>query len=218
MRDELVGRLALGPDHLLQTQNLANEQPIRLFELIVLFLQGLDLVLGRRERLAQDDDLLRRRERVVDRRGFPRGRRLSPDIVQVVFPIGAELGMSELPCLPSKRSACHSFCRAARPPTSRPYGDSPLSSLCLTLWKSYLFNWRTKLAKLLCLKCFGRIIFVNFSFCHARSQSRASPMAIGVSVSGPARRTSRTTKLSPSALHRTTELYVGSSSILRRHW
>jgi hypothetical protein len=51
-------------------------------------------------------------------------------------------------------------------PTSRPYGDSPLSSLCLTLWKSYLFNWRTKLAKLLCLKCFGRIVLVNFSFCH----------------------------------------------------
>jgi hypothetical protein len=31
------------------------------------------------------------------------------------------------------------------------------------------------------------------------------------------RRTSKTTKLSPSALHRTTELYEGSSSILRRH-
>lgn len=42
-----------------------------------------------------------------------------------------------------------------------------MSSLfCLTLWKSYLFNCRTKLAKLLCLKCFGRINLVNFSFCH----------------------------------------------------
>lgn len=51
--------------------------------------------------------------------------------------------------------------------TSRPYGDSPLSSLCLTLWKSYLFNCRTKLAKLLCLKCFGRMVLVNFSFCTA---------------------------------------------------
>ena len=37
--------------------------------------------------------------------------------------------------------------------------------LCRTLWKSYLLSWRTKLAKLLCLKCFGRMCFVNFSFC-----------------------------------------------------
>ena len=50
--------------------------------------------------------------------------------------------------------------------TPGPYGGVPLSSLlCRTLWKSYLFNCRTKLAKLLCLKCFGRICFVNFSFC-----------------------------------------------------
>lgn len=55
-------------------------------------------------------------------------------------------------------------------PTSRPYGDSPFSSLCLTLWKSYLFNWRTKLAKLLCLKCFGRMFLVNFSFYSRQSQ------------------------------------------------
>jgi hypothetical protein len=50
--------------------------------------------------------------------------------------------------------------------TPGPYGDCPFSSLlCRTLWKSYLFSWRTKLAKLLCLKCLGRMCFVNFSFC-----------------------------------------------------
>lgn len=51
--------------------------------------------------------------------------------------------------------------------TLGPYGDGTLSSLfCLTLWKSYLFNCRTKLAKLLCLKCFGKMVLVNFSFCN----------------------------------------------------
>ena len=49
-------------------------------------------------------------------------------------------------------------------PTPYPTGPSP-SLFCLTLWKSYLFNWRTKLAKLECLKCLGRMDFVNFSFC-----------------------------------------------------
>src|SRR5271155_483169 len=66
---------------------------------------------------------------------------------------------------------------------------APSSLFCRTLWKSYLFNCRTKLAKLLCLKCLGRIDFVNFSF-------------------------SSTTKLSPSSPHRTTDEYEGSSSIL----
>lgn len=49
--------------------------------------------------------------------------------------------------------------------TPGPYGDCPFSSFCRTLWKSYLFSCRTKLAKLLCLKCLGRMVFVNFSFC-----------------------------------------------------
>lgn len=50
--------------------------------------------------------------------------------------------------------------------TPLPYGDVPPSSLlCRTLWKSYLFSCRTKEAKLLCLKCFGSMCFVNFSFC-----------------------------------------------------
>ena len=57
-------------------------------------------------------------------------------------------------------------CRMEEVPTFCPYGDWPFSSLfCRTLWKSYLFSWRTKLAKLLCLKCFGRMVLVNFSHC-----------------------------------------------------
>lgn len=100
-------------------------------------------------------------------------------------------------------------------PTSFPYNASPFSSLCRTLWKSYLLSCRTKLAKLLCLKCFGRMVFVNFSFCGgitSVSSVAAMEAVIGNVVVG--QHTSRTTKLSPSLLQRTTELYAGSSSIL----
>ena len=84
-----------------------------------------------------------------------------------------------------------------------------MSSLfCLTLWKSYLFNCRTKLAKLLCLKCFGRISLVNFSFCpHVSIRA-----AIGLPRSELC--TSNTTKLSPPSPQRTMLSYDGSSNIL----
>ena len=65
--------------------------------------------------------------------------------------------------LVSDGSAQYGICSRFTP---GPYGDCPESSLlCRTLWKSYLFSWRTKLAKLLCLKCFGRMDLVNLSFC-----------------------------------------------------
>ena len=90
--------------------------------------------------------------------------------------------------------------------TPDPYGDCPFSSLlCRTLWKSYLFSCRTKLAKLLCLKCFGSMDLVNFSFCPSCEYGRRH---------GEIARTSRTTKLSPSSPQRTTCEYVGSSNIL----
>jgi hypothetical protein len=39
-------------------------------------------------------------------------------------------------------------------------------NLKCTLWKPYLFSWRTKLAKLECLYIFGRRILLNLSrFC-----------------------------------------------------
>ena len=41
-----------------------------------------------------------------------------------------------------------------------------------------MFSWRTKLAKLLCLKCFGRMCLVNFSFC-ARGQPSRLPSVVG---------------------------------------
>lgn len=60
-------------------------------------------------------------------------------------------------------------------PTLGPYGDCPFSSLfCRTLWKSYLFSWRTKLAKLLCLKCLGRMVLVNFSHYSRKSSSQST--------------------------------------------
>lgn len=83
-------------------------------------------------------------------------------------------------CLNSQ--ACHSqlctvqnqYCDILTP---TPYGEVPPSSLlCRTLWKSYLFSWRTKLAKLLCLKCFGRMCLVNFSFCRHACQRMRLPM------------------------------------------
>jgi hypothetical protein len=95
--------------------------------------------------------------------------------------------MPEFPCLSSgtvntRASSPHNH---GGQPTSRPYGDSPLSSLCLTLWKSYLFNWRTKLAKLLCLKCFGRIVLVNFSFCRPGEISVVERCRSSCGASGP---------------------------------
>jgi hypothetical protein len=94
--------------------------------------------------------------------------------------------------------------------TLGPYGDGLLSSLfCRTLWKSYLFSCRTKLAKLLCLKCFGRISLVNFSFCPSCQYLVAG---CGASL---ALRTSKTTKLSPPSPQRTMLSYDGSSNILQ---
>ena len=90
-------------------------------------------------------------------------------------------------------------CKFMSPLTPAPYGDCPLSSLlCRTLWKSYLFSCLTKLAKLLCLKCFGRIDLVNRSFCSPGQ--RYTKIVIIFMIP-----TSSTTKLSPSSPQRTTE-------------
>lgn len=107
------------------------------------------------------------------------------------------------------------------------------SSGRLTLWKSYLFSWRTKLAKLLCLKCFGSTRVENFSpysgnrldtgprkrtatFGKANSPihaiSRVQPRG-SVCSRGKAH-TSRTTKESPSRVHLTMSSSSGSSSML----
>ena len=76
-----------------------------------------------------------------------------------------------------------------------------------------MFSCRTKLAKLLCLKCFGRMCFVNFSF--------FDPCQLIWCLSAddaPCVRvlTSSTTKLSPSFPHRTTLSSCGFSNILAR--
>lgn len=97
--DQLVGDLALGPDHLLQANDLVHEHFIRLGELEVLLLQGLDLVLGRGKRFAENDNLLRRAKGILSLRGLARGGRFSADIVQVIFPVCSKLGMAEFPRL-----------------------------------------------------------------------------------------------------------------------
>lgn len=49
MGDQLIGYLALGPNHLLEIDNFVDENFIGLGELKVLFLQGLYLMLSRRQ-------------------------------------------------------------------------------------------------------------------------------------------------------------------------
>lgn len=96
--------------------------------------------------------------------GLPWHGRLSPDVVERVLVVRFEIGMLEFPSLCPGQSGPSLRFRPLQL-TPAPYGDWPPSSLlCRTLWKSYLFSCRTKLAKLLCLKCLGRMDFVNFSF------------------------------------------------------
>lgn len=130
------------------------------------FLKLLDLLLCRGQRLAKNKDLLVRNPELLLRGlSLPRCRGFSSDIIEVVFPISPKLGMFEFPRLytPLVSPEPVSTPRKASI-TDAPYGDCPFSSLCRTLWKSYLLSCRTKLAKLLCLKCFGSIVLVNFSF------------------------------------------------------
>ena len=101
---------------------------------------------------------------IGDLRWFSRCWSFAADIVQGIFVVRLELGMFEFPRLGS--SAMRHTRHGHLPLTPEPYGECPFSSLlCRTLWKSYLLSWRTKLAKLLCLKCLGRIDLVNLSFC-----------------------------------------------------
>lgn len=86
-------------------------------------------------------------------------------------------------CLNSQAYECQEYAIAdvhVGPLTPDPYGECPLSSLlCRTLWKSYLLSCRTKLAKLLCLKCLGRIDLVNLSFCMMYQTGRSQPAGLG---------------------------------------
>lgn len=126
----------------------------------------LDLLLLRHNLLVKKINLLRGYGVVCGLGLFSWRGCLSANVVERFFAVCAELWVLELPCL------CN-LCETLDPvdfrmggglPTFCPYGDWPFSSLfCRTLWKSYLFSWRTKLAKLLCLKCFGRMVLVNFS-------------------------------------------------------
>lgn len=72
--------------------------------------------------------------------------RFSPDIVEIVFSIRAKLGMPKFPDLPVPGGwYLRMYAREdGNHLQGRPYGVSPLSSLCLTLRKSYLLSWRTK--------------------------------------------------------------------------
>lgn len=102
---------------------------------------------------------------------FPGCWSFAADIVQRIFVVRLELGMLEFPRLGTSASMHTRYSHSSLTP--EPYGEWPLSSLlCRTLWKSYLLSWRTKLAKLLCLKCLGRIDLVNLSFCAGSQPER----------------------------------------------
>jgi len=109
-------------------------------------------------------------------RASGRGRCL--DIIKQILIVDLEISVFEFPCL------AHQNHSAYRDGTPSPYGFGLPSSVFRTLWKSYLgisscetnvasylFNCRTKLAKLECLKCRGRTLFVN-SFCWARGHQQ----------------------------------------------
>lgn len=102
---------------------------------------------------------------------FPGARCLSSNVVKGFFAVCAKFGVFEFPCLCSVLNTRPDFRGGV--PTFCPYGDCPFSSLFRrTLWKSYLFSWRTKLAKLLCLNCSGSMVLVNFSHYSRVSGSR----------------------------------------------
>ena len=97
--DELVVHLALGLDCLLQDHDLVDQRLVDLRHLEVVLLQGLDLLLRGRERVAEDVKLLVDGERLVGLGRFPGRGCLASDVVQVVLLVLVELGVLELPCL-----------------------------------------------------------------------------------------------------------------------
>ena len=137
---------------------------ITLLELLELLLCGYELSINKVH-------LLRWGCLIDDLRGFPRCWRFTADIVQRILVVCLKLRMLEFPRLGS--SVVEHTPYTYSPLTPEPYGECPLSSLlCRTLWKSYLLSWRTKLAKLLCLKCLGRMDLVNLSFCAGNQRER----------------------------------------------
>jgi hypothetical protein len=128
----------------------------------------LDLLLLGDNLLVEEVDLLGGHRVIIVLGLFSRGWCFSANVIEGLFAVRPEFWVLEFPRLFSVREV--SFNRGHGEPTFCPYGDWPFSSLFWrTLWKSYLFSWRTKLAKLLCLKCFGKMVFVNFSHCRERS-------------------------------------------------
>ena len=96
---QLVRYLALRLHHLLQANDLVDEYLVRLGKFEELLLQSLDLMLRRGKRLAEYGDLLARRERLLNCLRLSWGWCFPPNVVQVVFPIRAKLGMPEFPRL-----------------------------------------------------------------------------------------------------------------------
>lgn len=148
-------------------------------QFVISLLHRLQLLLCRNELCVEEVHLLGRDNVFGHNIGFPGSRCLSSDVVKSIFVVHLEIGVLELPSL--RKLVVHCADQRSGSLTPRPYGEVPPSSLlCRTLWKSYLFSWRTKLAKLLCLKCFGRMCFVNFSFCNRVSADAPSTVVAPV--------------------------------------
>lgn len=169
-------------DRLLQPDQLLDQHGVMQVHFLVALLEMRQLLLCRHELRVHQVHLLGGQGLVGDLRRFPGRRRLATNVIQRILTVRFELGVLELPRL--GRSVLPPAPDGdASPLTPRPYGDCPLSSLLWrTLWKSYLFSWRTKLAKLLCLKCLGRMDLVNLSFCGTHQTAgpgRRLPRAAG---------------------------------------
>ena len=109
---------------------------------------------------------------------LPRGGGLPTDVVEVVLAILGEFGVLELPTLFGRSVLVASSTRAEREYRCPPLHCPPLRPCFLScenhIWhrvsrysgvservEADLLSWRTKLAKLLCLKCCGRIFLVK---------------------------------------------------------
>jgi hypothetical protein len=97
--DDLVGCLLLSIENFLQGQDLIDQNLVRLRNFAVKLLQLLDLLLGRRKLFGDDADVVVGGE-IVGRLRLPRGRSLSPDVIQVIFTVDSEVRVLEFQDIP----------------------------------------------------------------------------------------------------------------------
>jgi hypothetical protein len=100
--DQLVIDLILRAHKLLQMEDFVDEYLVSTDDLTIRLLETLDLVLRRSKLFRKGSDLLAGSGSIIlliYSLGFPWGRRLSSNVVQVILSIRSEFGVLEFPCL-----------------------------------------------------------------------------------------------------------------------